>query len=402
MNTMTETSPGDLRARMVDRIAAAGYLHSGPVENAMRTVPRHLFLPAVTPEQAYADDSVTTKPGVAGGRPLSCASKPTVVAMMLEQLEVHPGDRILEIGAGTGYNAALLAELAGPNGEVITIDIDPDVTAQTRRALQATGYDGVQVITGDGALGVAENAPYNRIIVTVGPSDLPPAWQQQLVPGGRLVVPLRWRGQARSVAFTHQDGHLQAEDSRLCGFIPMIGQDAEHTGHIDPEGHVTLYWDSDQAIEATTLHGVLTQSPTTTWSGVRIGANQPFDGVWLRLTGTETGTCRIAAAAPAVQAGLCTPAIPLRSPALVEEASLAYFTLRRLEDPAQHLWELGAIGHGPLGPQLAERLCEQIRAWDDDRSTQPAITAYPAGTPEEKLPSRPVINKRHIRLVVNY
>lgn len=402
INITTETSPGDLRARMVDKIAAAGYLHSGPVENAMRTVPRHLFLPAATLEQAYTDDSVTTKPGIDGGRPLSCASKPTVVAMMLEQLKIRPGDRILEIGAGTGYNAALLAELAGRTGEVSTVDIDPDVTAQARRTLEATGYGRVQVITGDGALGVAENAPYTRIIVTVGPSDLPPAWREQLASGGRLVVPLHWRGQARSVAFTHEEGHLRAEESQLCGFIPMIGQDGERTGHIDPDGHVTLYWDSDQAIDPTMLQGVLAQPQTTTWSSVKVGANQPFDGVWLRLTGAEPGTCRIAAASAAVKAGLCTPAIPLRSPALVEEASLAYFTLRRLEDPAQHLWELGAIGHGVAGPQLAERLCEQIRAWDEDRNAQPVITAYPAGTPEEKSLSGPIINKRHIRLVVSY
>jgi protein-L-isoaspartate(D-aspartate) O-methyltransferase len=402
MDATTETSPGDLRAHMVDKIVTAGYLHSRPVENAMRTVPRHLFLSAATLEQAYTDDSVTTKPGVDGGRPLSCASKPTVVAMMLEQLEVRPGERILEIGAGTGYNAALLAELAGPNGEVTTVDIDPDVAAQARRALDATGYGRIQVITRDGALGVAENAPYDRIIVTVGPSDLPPSWQEQLAPGGRLVAPLHWRGQARSVAFIRKEGHLRAEESQLCGFIPMIGQDGEHTGHIDPDGHVTLYWDSDQAIDPTTLQGVLAQPQTATWSGVRIGANQPFDGVWLRLTGAEPGTCRIAAAVPAVKAGLCTPAIPIRSPALVDETSLAYFTLRRLEGPAQHLWELGAIGHGLAGPQLAERLCQQIRAWDHDRSAQPVITAYPAGTSDEKLLSGPVINKRHIRLVVSY
>lgn len=255
MNTTTEASPGDLRARMVDKISAAGYLHSGPVERAMRTVPRHLFLPAATLEHAYADDSVITKSNSDGGRPLSCASKPTVVAMMLEQLEVRPGERILEIGAGSGYNAALLAELAGPNGEVTTVDIYPDVTAQARRALDANGYGRVQVITGDGALGMAENAPYNRIIVTVGPWDLPPAWQEQLAPGGRLVVPLHWRGQARSVAFTHEEGHLRAEDSQLCGFIPMIGRDGEHTGHIDPDGHVALYWDNDQAIDPTILGG---------------------------------------------------------------------------------------------------------------------------------------------------
>lgn len=290
MNTTTEVLPGELCARMVDRISAAGYLHSGAVEQAMRTVPRHLFLPGTTLERAYADDSVTIKAGTAGGRPLSCASKPTVVAMMLEQLAVRPGDRVLEIGAGSGYNAALLAELAGPDGEVSTVDIDPDVTVQGRRALEATGYDRVQVITGDGALGVAENAPYTRMIVTVGPWDLPPAWQEQLVPSGRLVVPLHWRGQARSVAFTHEEGHLRAEQSQLCGFIPMIGQEeGERTGPIDPDGQVSLYWDSDQAIGPATLHGVLAEPPTSAWSGVRIGAHQPFDGVWLRLSGTEPG-----------------------------------------------------------------------------------------------------------------
>lgn len=79
MDTTTEISPGDLRSRMVDKIAAAGYLHSGPVQSAMRTVPRHRFLPAATLEQAYADDSVITKPGIDGGRPLSCASNPPLL-----------------------------------------------------------------------------------------------------------------------------------------------------------------------------------------------------------------------------------------------------------------------------------------------------------------------------------
>lgn len=189
MTTTTGTQPEDLRARMVDQVAAAGYLHSGHVELAMRTVPRHLFLPAATVEESYADQSVTTKPS-SDGRPLSCASKPTVVAMMLEQLDARPGHRILEIGAGTGYNAALLAELVGETGDVTTVDIDPEATAQARQALDANGYGRVHVTTGDGALGEASHAPYDRIIVTVGPWDLPTAWQDQLAPGGRLVVPL--------------------------------------------------------------------------------------------------------------------------------------------------------------------------------------------------------------------
>ncbi|MGH3885758.1 MAG: methyltransferase, FxLD system [Pseudonocardiaceae bacterium] len=402
MNTTTGTSPDDLRARMVDLIAAKNYLHSGRVEEAMRTVPRHLFLPAATVEEAYAERSVTTKPGSNGGRPLSCASQPSVVAMMLERLDARPGDRILEIGAGTGYNAALLAELVGETGEVTTVDICPEVTVQARQALDANGYGRVHVATQDGALGEADHAPYDRIIVTVGPWDLPPTWLDQLAPGGRLVVPLCWRGQARSIAFTHEGNHLRSDDVQLCGFIPMLGQDGERTGTIDTDGHVALYWDIDQPIDPAVLTGVLSQPKTTVWSGATVGSGESFDGVWLRLTGAEPGTCRIAADPPAVDAGLATPAIPSRSPALVEGTSLAYFTLRPLDpDATERRWELGATGHGPTGPQLAGRLCEQIRAWDRDRTAQPLITAYPAGTPDQGLPNGQVIDKRHIRLVVS-
>ncbi|MGH8931449.1 MAG: methyltransferase domain-containing protein [Egibacteraceae bacterium] len=245
MSTTTGTQPKDLRNRMVDHIEAAGHLHSSRVEQAMRTIPRHLSVPEADIEDAYANRHVTTKPGC-DGRPASCASVPTVVAMMLGQLDARAGDRVLEIGAGTGYNAALLAELVGEDGQVTTIDIDPEVTAQARQALDATGYGCVHVITGDGALGEVDHAPYDRIIVTVGPWDLPPAWSDQLALSGCLVAPLRWRGQARSVAFTHEKGLLRAGDSRLCGFIPMIGdgQDGERTGHIDTD--VALYWDIDQ------------------------------------------------------------------------------------------------------------------------------------------------------------
>ncbi|MGH3611281.1 MAG: methyltransferase domain-containing protein, partial [Pseudonocardia sp.] len=140
MTATTDTQPADLRNRMVAHIEAAGHLHCSSVEQALRTVPRHLFVPEASVEDAYADKAITTKPGANNGRPASCASVPTVVAMMLGQLDARPGNRVLEIGAGTGYNAALLAELVGQTGHVSTIDIHPDVTERARRALDGTGY----------------------------------------------------------------------------------------------------------------------------------------------------------------------------------------------------------------------------------------------------------------------
>jgi protein-L-isoaspartate(D-aspartate) O-methyltransferase len=323
--------------------------------------------------------------------------------MMLGQLDPQPGERVLEIGAGTGYNAALLAELVGPGGSVATIDIQPDVTTHARRALDETGYQRVQVITGDGALGFPGHAPYDKIIVTVGPWDLPSAWFGQLAPGGTLVVPLHWRGQARSIAFTRHDTYLQAENSQLCGFIPMIGivPTGEQTSTI--ADHVALHWDTDQNIDPAALHEVFSGAETTVWSGATVVANEPFDHIWLWLTATEPSTCRIAASDEAIETGICRPAFAHRAPAIVEGDSLAYLTKPRPNgQDGERCYELGATGHGPNGAQLAERLNEQIRRWDRDRTAQPIITAYPAGTATDgHSPGGVIIDKRNIRMVVS-
>lgn len=144
----------ELRDELVDRLCAVGVLRDERVVQAFRSAPRHLFLPG-DPERAYRDEAVPTK-WASDGRPISSSSQPRVMAVMLEQLGVGCGQRVLEIGAGTGYNAALLSHLVGETGRVITIDIDEDLVEQARRNLAAADVGGVGVVCADGGAGWRE------------------------------------------------------------------------------------------------------------------------------------------------------------------------------------------------------------------------------------------------------
>lgn len=162
-----------LRAELVTTLLADGAIRSKEVEAAFRKVPRHLFAPEVSLESAYANDVVRTKRDE-HGMTISSVSAPWLQATMLEQAELGPGMRCLEVGSG-GYNAALMAELVGPTGQVTTVDIDPFVTDRARQFLANAGYEQVNVMLADAEGGVTDHAPYDRIIVTVGVWDIPPA-----------------------------------------------------------------------------------------------------------------------------------------------------------------------------------------------------------------------------------
>jgi protein-L-isoaspartate(D-aspartate) O-methyltransferase len=400
--TAPAASPEHLNQLMIDAITTARPVGTRDprILDAIRAVPRHAFVPGADLADAYNPDLAVVTKRSAAGTALSCASVPYLVAAMLEQLDVRDGHRVFEAGAGTGWNAALLATLAGADGHVSTIDIDPDITAQAAANLERAGFPGVHVVTGDAALGIPEDAPYDRAIITIGSLDIPPAWFSQLKPGGRLVVPLRWRGQTQSVALVlGEDGIMRSDTVFLCGFVPMIGQGWERSAAVDTGDLVRLYWDADQDISPDLLSGVLDRPKTRIDSGVTVAPTESLDPIWLRATATDPAVCRISAEPAAVTSGLCTPVIKSRTMALAEGDSIAYLTAQHLQAP-EHGARLGAIGHGTNGFRLAERLCHHIDTWDTDRTAKPRITIYPDSMPQTTHTQ--VIMREHCRMTVVY
>ena len=214
-----------LHLRLVDELRGGGVIRDPRIETAFRAVRRHWFLPGIPLEDVYRDLALVTHRDD-GGVPISSSSQPALMALMLEQLSVRPGMTVLEIGTGTGYNAALLGHLVGPGGSVLTVDLDPAVTGPARRHLAMAGASNVEVATADG-WELETTSRFDRIEATVGVWDLSPAWPAGLEPGGVLVVPIWLRaGQQVSVAFKEVDGRLESTSVEPCGFMRMRGPGA--------------------------------------------------------------------------------------------------------------------------------------------------------------------------------
>ncbi|MCH5676477.1 methyltransferase domain-containing protein [Streptomyces gilvus] len=199
------------RTALVREIEASGAWAGDPVwREAFEAVPRHLFVPyyyvgvrggyerrwGESPDAparekwvrgAYADTPLATR--LRDGELISSSSQPSLMARMLAELRVEDGDRVLEVGTGTGYNAALLAHRLGDDDLVTTVDLYPDITDAARRHLDAAGYHPL-VVTGDGARGVPERAPFDRIIATCTLTSVPSVWVAQCAPGARILTPL--------------------------------------------------------------------------------------------------------------------------------------------------------------------------------------------------------------------
>ncbi len=212
-----------LREALVSHLQRAGVLHLPSVAAAMRTVPRHRFIPAAPLEYAYADRAIAIK--MHGDEIVSSISQPGMIAQMLELLDPAAGSRVLEIGTGSGYNAALLAHIVGPHGRVTTIDLDGELVERARTLLREVGCANVEVIAADGAGDIVERARFDRIIVTARTQDIAQTWWDALEDGARLVVPLRLEGAGEyAVGFVRREHRLVSVGVHPCAFIALRGE----------------------------------------------------------------------------------------------------------------------------------------------------------------------------------
>jgi protein-L-isoaspartate(D-aspartate) O-methyltransferase len=199
-----------------DQIAARDISDEAVLET-MRRVPRHHFVPAQYLAAAYEDHPLPIGYG-------QTISQPYIVALMTESLKVKPGQRVLEIGTGSGYQAAILADLGC---QVYTIEIVPELATQAEGRLAEVGYGQVKVLNGDGYYGWPEHAPFDAIIVTAAPDHLPLPLANQLNEGGRLVIPIGPQGAVQTLwLFEKKAGQLEATNLGGVVFVPLTG-----TGH---------------------------------------------------------------------------------------------------------------------------------------------------------------------------
>jgi protein-L-isoaspartate(D-aspartate) O-methyltransferase len=205
------------RQRMVeDQIVSRGVADSDVVA-AMRSVPRHLFVPSERENEAYADEAL----------PIGCGqtiSQPYMVALMTVLLQLDVRKKVLDVGSGSGYQTAVLCELAG---EVVAIERIPELAERSRGVLEMLGYGNVKIVIGDGSLGLPAEAPFDGILVAAAAPLAPRPLLDQLADGGRLVIPLGpVRREQMLTVFTREGASYRREEHVYCRFVPLIGEEA--------------------------------------------------------------------------------------------------------------------------------------------------------------------------------
>ena len=322
----------------------------------------------------YRNEAIVTRRD-GRGLPVSSSSQPSIMAAMLEALTVEPGQRILEVGAGTGYNAALLAHLVGPWGRVVSVELDPELASRATDALQR-GNHPVEVVVGDGRSGWPPGAPYDRIIVTASGPDVPRAWFDQLADGGLVVVPLWLRGPLQSVVVLRRVSEgFESVGIIPGGFMALRGGPGEEP----PVLH-------DQ-LSASDLVGGPTSRPLISINGEALRRLQPAER--RRLLALALGPPR---------------PVPLATSAPWDDLRL-FVTLAAHEDGLIE-WYGGALGHaapgvvGRGGASLAVlgrgRVIDHLDAWGEEDAEE-VLSALVGRWQDQGSPGR-----GRLRLKVSY
>lgn len=206
------------RSELVSSLRRRGYVSKPEVAEALAKVPREEFLPARLRDEAYVDTPL----------PIGCGqtiSAPHMVAMMAEALDLRPGHRVLEVGGGSGYHAAVAAELVSPGGHIFTVERIEELADFARDNIQRTGYaDRVTVVLSDGSVGLPDQAPFDRIFVACGAPSVPAPLKEQLKDGGLMLVPVGGRMYQDLVKIQRRGGSYTTTNLGGCVFVPLIGE----------------------------------------------------------------------------------------------------------------------------------------------------------------------------------
>lgn len=205
------------RKKLVEGLIASGYLSKKEVIEAMLKVPRHEFIPSCQDYCAYADRPLSIGKG-------QTISAPHMVAMMTEHLDVKEDHKILEIGAGSGYQAAILADIA-KNGKIYTVERIPELAIKAEEDLKRTGYKNVEIIIADGTKGYKQEAPYDRIIVTAAAPRIPDSLVKQLKDNGKMLIPVGGRMFQELLLIEKKDDKIHEKKLGGCVFVPLIGEE---------------------------------------------------------------------------------------------------------------------------------------------------------------------------------
>ncbi len=421
-------NPVTLNEALVDELKKKGLIQTPGVEAAFREVLRHLFLPDVPLEQVYSDRAISAKQNESG-QWISSSSQPAIMAIMLEQLDLQPGYKILEIGTGPGYNAALMAHIVGETGRVVTIEIEEDLAEAAREHLASANFNQVQVISADGGYGYPEAALYDRIILTVGAPDITPNWWNQLKPEGRLVLPLVLRGSMKSIAFEKRDEFLASLSVADCGFISLRGEFASGFPtrvQFGPDPNLYLEPMMDFSIDGDTAYRYLTDMHKDWATDLEVKLWDVLGGsLWTWLALHEPQLCKLIATGDVTEESFVTPLIKIEAkqnsmgtPILVDKTGLAalmrppdepvpvvpFEKLFAPDSPAEQPFSLFVRQFGS-DESVAQRLLSLIREWKaagSPSSDTMHIRAYPKDFDYKPANGEILLEKQWTKLIIEW